>query len=110
MGTSVSPWAEAWACLQRARHAGVFSSLDAGASGGGGDKKPLRWASLGGGPGFELLAVKWFFEKYYENYELDLVSLDLEGSWRGAAEGLGQGLTLVHVRAQLKRLQDTFMN
>ena len=35
---------------------------------------------MGGGPGFELLAVRWFFERHYPAYDLDLVSLDLEGS------------------------------
>lgn len=89
---SVQRLTEAWACLQRARHAGVFASLDAemARAGTGTIKRPfLRWASLGGGPGFELLAVKWFFERHYPTYDLDLVSLDLEGSWRASAEGLG---------------------
>jgi hypothetical protein len=29
--------------------------------------------------------------------------------WDGAGVSSGQGLTLVHVRAQLEQLQDTFM-
>ena len=84
---SVQRLTEAWACLQRARNAGVFASLREGLHDG--DRQTLRWASLGGGPGFELLAVRWFFERHYPSYDLDLVSLDLEGSWRPCAEGLG---------------------
>ena len=52
---SVQRLTEAWACLQRARNAGVFASLREGLHDG--DRQTLRWASLGGGPGFELLAV-----------------------------------------------------
>ena len=86
---SVQRLTEAWACLQRARNCGVFASLTEGPGMEDGDRQTLRWASLGGGPGFELLAVRWFFERHYPAYDLDLVSLDLEGSWRPCAEGLG---------------------
>jgi hypothetical protein len=85
---SVQRLTEAWACLQRARRAGVFDALDDTAPSPP-PRLPLRVASLGGGPGFELLAVRWFFERHYPRYDLDLVSLDLEESWRSAAEGLG---------------------
>ena len=84
---SVQRLTEAWACLQRARQAGIFARLTESRDAPG--SIPLRWASLGGGPGFELLAVRWFFERHYPAYDLDLVSLDLEKSWREAAEGLG---------------------
>ena len=77
---SVQRLTEAWACLQRARNSGVFASLTEGPGMEDGDRQTLRWASLGGGPGFELLAVRWFFERHYPAYDLDLVSLDLEGS------------------------------
>jgi hypothetical protein len=87
---SVQRLTEAWACLQRAKRNGVFDELECGAlDGASSPQLPLRWASLGGGPGFELLAVRWFFEKHFPKYDLDLVSLDLENSWRGAAVGLG---------------------
>jgi hypothetical protein len=87
---SVQRLTESWACLQRARDFGVFRALREG--GGGGDdeeRTPLRVASLGGGPGFELLATRWFFERHYPSYDLDLVSLDLEESWREPALTLG---------------------
>jgi len=32
------------------------------------------------------------------------------GSTGGTVTGTGQGLTLIHIRAQLEQLQDTFMN
>ena len=87
---SVQRLTEAWACLQRAKRAGLFFELDeTPLKENETPSVPLRWASLGGGPGFELLAVKWFFEKHFPRYDLDLVSLDLEASWREAAEGLG---------------------
>ena len=86
---SVQRLTEAWACLQRAYRNGLFEDLDDGVCDDKNNKIPLRWATLGGGPGFELLAVKWFFEAHFPRYELDLVSLDLENSWRGAATCLG---------------------
>ena len=87
---SVQRLTEAWACLQRAKRAGLFFELDeTPLAEGETPSVPLRWASLGGGPGFELVAVRWFFEKHFPKYKLDLVSLDLETSWREAAEGLG---------------------
>ena len=49
----------------------------------------LRVASLGGGPGFELLAVRAFLERECPETALDLISLDLEESWRPCAEELG---------------------
>ena len=87
---SVQRLTEAWACLQRAKRAGLFFELDeTPLRTNETPSVPLRWVSLGGGPGFELLAVKWFIEKHFPKYALDLVSLDLEASWREAATGLG---------------------
>lgn len=96
---SVQRFTETWACLERARYAGVFEDLvraeeedgdGGGASGEGGTKRRLvRVASLGGGPGFELVAVREFFAQWYPMVELDLVCLDVEEAWRGAAEALG---------------------
>lgn len=96
---SVQRLTEAWACLQRAKRAGLFFELDeTPLMENESPSVPLRWASLGGGPGFELLAVKWFFEKHFPRYALDLVSLDLEASWREAAEGLGLRFSTWDVR------------
>jgi len=60
--------------------AGVFEGVVGGTR---------RVASLGGGPGFELIAVREFFAVHFPDVTLDLISLDLEETWRGAAEGLG---------------------
>ena len=50
---------------------------------------PYRVVSLGGGPGFELLAVRAFVALHLPSVALELRSLDLEASWRPCAEGLG---------------------
>ena len=77
---SVQRFTETWACLERAMTAGVFEGVV------GRDDAP---APLGGGPGFELIAVREFFAVHFPDVTLDLISLDLEETWRGAAEGLG---------------------
>jgi len=77
---SVQRFTETWACLERAMTAGVFEGVVGGTR---------RVASLGGGPGFELIAVREFFAVHFPDVTLDLISLDLEETWRGAAEGLG---------------------
>ena len=81
---SVQRFTETWACLERARARGVFEDV-----GKGGDGETRRVASLGGGPGFELVAVREFFKAHFPSVTLDLVSLDLEESWRASAEALG---------------------
>jgi len=96
---SVQRFTETWACLERARYAGVFEDLvratekdgDSGVAGveGGTKRQTVRFASLGGGPGFELVAVREFFAQWFPTVELDLVCLDVEEAWRGAAEALG---------------------
>ena len=51
----------------------------------------LRVASLGGGPGFELLAFKWFVEYAFRtSYDkkhgnVELISLDIAESWEKSA-------------------------
>jgi len=80
---SLQRFTETWAMLQRAQHWGLFdTTLMSG-------KRRVRVASIGGGPGFELLAFQRFFEFYYPNYQLELISLDVEESWRKHVEGLG---------------------
>ena len=96
---SVQRFTETWACLERARYAGVFEDLVSAGEGdgdgsvaggeGGAKRRTVRFASLGGGPGFELVAVREFFAQWYPTVELDLVCLDVEEAWRGAAEALG---------------------
>jgi len=46
-------------------------------------------ASLGGGPGFELMAFELFFQRHYPKIKLRLFSLDLESSWGQYVELLG---------------------
>ena len=82
---SVQRFTETWACMERADARGVFASMAAAAQ----ERREARVASLGGGPGFELVAVREYFNAKYPGLTLDLVSLDVEESWRACAEGLG---------------------
>ena len=65
---SFQRFTESWALLERAARFGVFERYLAPPSGGGGggDAQPslplLHVASLGGGPGYELLAFEWFLD------------------------------------------------
>ena len=78
--------------MQRAYNAGAFASLAAAAAAGAPPASvPFRVASLGGGPGFELLAVQAFCAEHLPAAAVQLTSLDLEESWRPCAEGLGLG-------------------
>jgi hypothetical protein len=80
---SFQRFTETWATLERSAAEGLFDVHK------GSDGKPLRVASIGGGPGYELLAMKMFFEKYLPDVQLELISLDLCPSWRGYVEALG---------------------
>ena len=42
---------------------------------------PIRMASVGGGPGYELFAAREFFARYAGSVPVQLCSLDLEQSW-----------------------------
>jgi len=116
---SYQRFSETWALLERCALAGLFNdflSAAAASAKTGGDRLTLRFVSLGGGPGFELLAVE-FFMRYWaevgENgtdeekaawlcassfegdraadapYALELVSLDLQPSWATYVKSLG---------------------
>jgi len=76
---SFQRFTETWAILERALFAGVLDLT----------KTHLKIASIGGGPGFELLAFKLFFYHHSPHTKLKLVSLDLCESWRPyvAAQG-----------------------
>ena len=65
--------------LSRLLLSGVFGYIGAA-------PRSVRVVSLGGGPGFELLAFREFFALYYPHVTLDLVSVDLEKSWGKYAE------------------------
>ena len=89
-GTKAAGAKEAGAKAAGAKEAGA---KEAGAKEAGAQQvasaPKLRVASLGGGPGFELLAVRAFLERECPETALDLISLDLEESWRPCAEELG---------------------
>ena len=80
---SLQRFTETWALLQRAKEQGLFEVLLKSG------KNRARVASIGGGPGFELLAFQRFFAFYYPKFEMELISLDVEESWRPHVEGLG---------------------
>ena len=75
---SVQRFTETYAIMQRLHNVGGLGYLPAG---GG-----WRVASLGGGPGFELLAVDAFCREHVPGPPPQLTSLDLEPSWREHAE------------------------
>ena len=79
---SFQRFTETWATLERTAAEGLFDIHKE-------TSKPLRVASIGGGPGYELLAMKMFFERFAPNVSLELISLDLCPSWCGYVEALG---------------------
>ena len=70
--------------MERAAAEGLFDEWKES-----GKSRPLRVASIGGGPGYELLAMQMFFERFAPGVQLELVSLDLCPSWRKYVETLG---------------------
>ena len=89
---------ETWACLERCAHAGLFDS-------GGCLYEAERVVSIGGGPGYELLAYDYFREYWASqdrsqwrasvqlprNKPHAFASLDLQPSWREYVDLLGYG-------------------
>jgi len=49
-------------------------------------RKTMRIVSIGGGPGFELIACKAFFNKYAPDTKLELITLDYMEGWRAYNE------------------------
>jgi len=87
---SVQRFTETWALIERAHRAGLLDRIiskadgsSSGTVGGAGNRgRRLVIASLGGGPGFELLAIEKFLQLHYgDSITAELVSLDLEESW-----------------------------
>jgi hypothetical protein len=74
---SVQRFTEGYSMFQRAYNAGLLFSPD--------NKDTVRVVSLGGGPGFELLAFKKFYKEIYGN-KTELISMDLSKSWKSSAE------------------------
>ena len=81
---SFQRFTETWATMERAAAEGLFDEWKES-----GKSRPLRVASIGGGPGYELLAMQMFFERFAPGVQLELVSLDLCPSWRKYVETLG---------------------
>jgi hypothetical protein len=81
---SIQRFTETWELLRRAHNLGILASIYR-------NPKPrtIRVASLAGGPGFELYALKEFFNRYYPHLKVECISLDLAESWRPYAEELG---------------------
>mmetsp|Transcript_929 Transcript_929/g.3515 ORF Transcript_929/g.3515 Transcript_929/m.3515 type:complete len:305 (+) Transcript_929:399-1313(+) len=77
---------ETYALLERANLRGLFDLHPTPPEG-----RPLRVASLGGGPGYELLALKEFFlaERGLDPAQLELFNTDVQPTWRGYSEALG---------------------
>lgn len=77
---------ETWALLERSGRLGLFEPHRSGLIRG----QPVRVLSVGGGPGYELLAFRRFFRSFIDpSVPLHLVSLDLQGSWRPYVEAMG---------------------
>ena len=89
---------ETWACLERCAHAGLFDA-------GGSLHEAKRVISIGGGPGYELLAYDYFRE-YWSSQDRSawrasvalprnkahaFASLDLQPSWQEYTDLLGYG-------------------
>ena len=84
---SVQRFTETWTALERSYNWGLLS-LECFLQW---SHKPLRVASLGGGPGFELLAMEIFVKRYLPSRHdnMQLFSLDLEPSWEQYTKLLG---------------------
>ena len=49
----------------------------------------VTFLSVGGGPGFELIAAKYFFKKYFPKIKTELISLDIQKSWEEYTKLMG---------------------
>jgi hypothetical protein len=95
---------ETWALMERATRLGLLEPhrrqpprTPTGSSGGGSSAmagafagRPVRVLSIGGGPGYELLAFERFFRLYGDRtVPVQLVSLDLMPGWRPFVKAMG---------------------
>jgi hypothetical protein len=85
---SIQRFTEGWQAMQRAYNAGAFRHLMGDASLGA---LPLRVSSFGGGPGFEMVAVRAFCEVHLPRAAPVFISLDLATEWAPCAATLGFG-------------------
>ena len=80
---SIQRFTEIWALLERADSIGTFDHIYEKGSG------TVRIAAVGGGPGYELLATRLFFEEKCPDIELELICMDVCEAWKPCAEKLG---------------------
>lgn len=97
---SIQRFTEIWSLLERAESLGVFDDIFNNNIGGNNNnasmKNVIRIAAVGGGPGYELLATKLFFEDRASpsgrgggDIQLELTCMDVCPAWRAYAEALG---------------------
>mmetsp|Transcript_25548 Transcript_25548/g.31418 ORF Transcript_25548/g.31418 Transcript_25548/m.31418 type:complete len:565 (-) Transcript_25548:452-2146(-) len=89
---SFQRFTETWATLERCFADGLFDiHVDEArkAAQSACEAPIIRMASIGGGPAFELLAIKLYFERIAPGAILELISLDLQPSWKQYVELLG---------------------
>mmetsp|Transcript_64919 Transcript_64919/g.130521 ORF Transcript_64919/g.130521 Transcript_64919/m.130521 type:complete len:488 (-) Transcript_64919:71-1534(-) len=81
---------ETWALLERAHNLGLFEPHNP-TNGGALAQRPVRVLSIGGGPGYELVAFERFFRRLpgCSQTPVQLVSLDLMPGWRPFVETMG---------------------
>eukprot|EP00908_Phaeocystis_cordata_P023585 Transcript_6046.p1 GENE.Transcript_6046~~Transcript_6046.p1 ORF type:complete len:517 (-),score=162.86 Transcript_6046:113-1663(-) len=106
---SFQRFTESWALFERAAARGIFDPWlqPEGGAAAAPPRAPLKMVSLGGGPGYELLALEWYLSYLAaerrgraaasgaeapatEAPPLELVSLDLQPSWEPYLEVLEQ--------------------
>ena len=85
---SIQRFTEVWCLLERCDELGVFDAIIQ-QSERGEVMGPIRFAAVGGGPGYELLATKLYFAERAPNLDLELTCMDLCPAWRPYAEQLG---------------------
>ena len=85
---------ETYALMERAGRRGLFDApLPEG--------RPLRVASIGGGPGYELLAAQRYLcgEKGVPSDRLELINTDIQPTWRSYSEKLGFKFSVYDINA-----------
>ena len=88
---SIQRFTEGWQAMQRAYNAGAFRHLMDSSTGAG--QQPFRVASFGGGPGFEMVAVRSFCQRHLPCAQPQGTSLDLAIEWEPCAKALGFNFT-----------------
>jgi len=74
---SMQRFTESYSLLQRAYDQGMLDSISG--------MTRVRFVSFGGGPGFELYAVRVFLNEHFPHVQVELTSQDLEEQWEHTA-------------------------